>query len=126
MIHARGTTFIEILVSLVIVSLILLGLDAMQLTALRETKISYYYAEATQQLHVMQERLLAPHHSDPTDAIQQWNQQNAAILPRGRGSVREGVISVFWGDAAVDDCHVNKIGLSGCVSSAIKEAQVLF
>lgn len=119
--RAQGATLIEILVSLVLLSLMLLGLDAMQLTALREAKVSLYYAEASQQLHLMQEKLTALHLSDPADAINRWNQQNAAVLPHGRGVAQNGVISVFWGDMNLDRCEHNKIGLSGCVTTALNQ-----
>lgn len=115
-----GVTLIEVLVSLIILSIMLLGVDAMQLSGLREAKIALYYAEATQQLRLIQEKLSISQEANAQEAIAAWNVQNAEVLPQGRGTVKQGVVNVFWGEAATS-CPVNHIGLSGCVTSAFNQ-----
>lgn len=44
--YQTGTSFIEILVSLSLLSLMLLGLDATEVISLQETKSDYYFSAA--------------------------------------------------------------------------------
>src|SRR5260221_10086330 len=84
----RGTGFIEILVSLSLISLLLLGLDALEWTSLHEMKSAYYFAVAKQQIQVITERLHAFKSSENLESkIIIWNRQNQAVLPHGKGRV---------------------------------------
>ena len=82
-----GVSLIEILISLFIISIMLFGLDAMQLTALREVKAAYYVTVATEQITSMRERLIVARNKNITPQIVIWNKQNNEILPHGRGAV---------------------------------------
>lgn len=55
--HSRGFTLIEVLISMVILSIGLLGLAAMQAVSLRDNLDSYYYQQATLLAYEMQDRI---------------------------------------------------------------------
>lgn len=117
---ACGTTFIEILISILMLSILLLGLDGMQIYSLRQTKASYYFAVAIQQLTNMQERLQAVESEKWQEQIAYWNEENKRVLPQGRGMVLSNAIVIFWGNVANNACEKNKIGASGCAHIQIK------
>lgn len=118
MYHHLGISLIEILISLLILSLMLFGLDVMQFTALREAKAAYYFSVAMQQLKNRIEQLNEGEDSKEQFLI--WNQQNHEVLPQGRGEEKGyGLtyeVSIFWGDDhRMQDCDEDKIGQSGCL-----------
>lgn len=120
----QGFTLIEILVSLFILSLFLLGLDAMQITALREARAAYFFSVASQQLNVMAERLaVLPDQSNLEEEIARWNKQNQAVLPLGRGQPighdSHSVLQITWGKRDITECKHNHINQSGCLRRAI-------
>ncbi len=57
MIKARGFTLIEVLISMVILAIGLLGLAAMQAISLRDNQDAYYYQQATLLAYEMQDRI---------------------------------------------------------------------
>ena len=109
-----GFSFIEVLVSLLLLSLILLCFDAAELFSLRTTQEAYYFNVATHQLNAMTERLiaLADHHGLEQQIVI-WDAQNKEILPKGRGKVEgrfpDYWVSVCWGKS---ECLKEKIELS--------------
>ena len=85
---STGFTLLEILISLFLLSLILLGLDAMQIYALRENRAAFYFLTAENQIDAMIERLYALNTQENlAEQINIWNQQNQEVLPLGKGSV---------------------------------------
>src|SRR5690349_7549568 len=80
-----GFSLVEVLISLFIFSLILLGFDAMELIALRESRSAYYFSMAAMQVQSMAEKLHAV--GEVSDWIESWNQQNQEMLPHGKGEV---------------------------------------
>jgi hypothetical protein len=97
----RGLTLLEVLVSLVLLMLMLLGFDAMQLSALRSAKSAYYLSVATQQVDVIVQRLSVLKELFNGDAIAEWNIENQTVLPNGLGRVDGQFpnyrISINWG-----------------------------
>lgn len=57
MITQRGFTLIEVLISMVILAIGLLGLAAMQAMSLRDNQDAYYYQQATLLAYEMQDRI---------------------------------------------------------------------
>ena len=57
MILQRGFTLIEVLISMVILAIGLLGLAAMQAISLRDNQDAYYYQQATLLAYEMQDRI---------------------------------------------------------------------
>ena len=120
---ANGFTLLEVLVSLFILALLLLGLDAVQMKALHSVKSAYYFSVATEQLNSMLERLQTTHYQNNIDSLQLlWNEQNKRVLPQGRGTISLAppnvVLTIYWGKIA--NCDRDKIGQSGCVRVTTK------
>jgi len=113
-----GVSLIEVLISFLILSAMLLGLDALQVTALRETKNAYYFSVAAQQLNNMVERFATFGDKQLDEQLAGWNQQNQAVLPQGRGRLEWGphtVLTIYWGRADQQRCDKNKTGMAGCL-----------
>ena len=105
MVHYKlsGYTLIEVLVSLLLLSVMLLGMDVMQIFALRQSRAAYYLSVAHTQMQSISERLRMTATLDPAMTISAWNTENALVLPQGVGYVR-GSYPVYhaqlcWGGA---------------------------
>lgn len=117
-----GVSLLEVLISLFILSFILLGLDAMEITALRDCRVAYYFTIATQQIQNIHERLYALKDKQSfSEQIDVWNKQNQELLPNGRGEVTGKypafTATIFWGQ--INSCHQISIGQSGCLQEKI-------
>ncbi len=102
MLKNTGFTLIEVVISLLLFSLVLLGFNAMQWQAVRETQSAYHFTVAASQLHAMTERLRAlDKWSGLEQQIQKWNLQNQQVLPQGKGEVSGHypayTIKITWG-----------------------------
>ena len=119
MLFYRGTSLIEVLISLLLLSLFLLGFDAMQMASLRAAKADYYFHVATSQLEFIRERLIIA--KNIHEELANWNQLNQQVLPQGIGFIEGDYpnfhISVAWG--GLHSCKQNKVGRTGCVSAVI-------
>lgn len=117
LLRISGFSFIEVLVSLFIFSFVILGLDAVQVMALRKAKSAYYFSVATQQLQVIIGKLSIT--SDLQTALHHWNEQNQIVLPQGSGKILGNYpsyqIQIYWGDTKLKNCPKNIVGLSGCL-----------
>src|SRR5579862_5833322 len=100
---SKGFSLIEVLISLFLLALILLGFDAMEIFALRNTRSAFYFNVATNQLQNMAERLRAlTIHDDISQQERSWNLENQQVLPEGWGKVSGHyptyTLTIFWGD----------------------------
>lgn len=117
MCRMRGFSFLEVLFSLFLVTMLFLSVDVMLSASLRKTKINLYYLSAIQQLAIITERLkiMPPNVAE----IKRWNQLNSRALPQGRGWLRkqhdEFLISIMWGGYPYQDCEHQQIGEMGCL-----------
>ena len=103
--HETGFCLMEVLVSLVLFSFILLGFVAMEIYSLRSLRNSYYLNVATWQLNNMAERLRAlGDHFGIEQQIQIWNRENQKILPTSNGIVSGHYpfynITLYWGETS--------------------------
>ncbi len=119
-----GFSLIEVLVSLLLLSLMLLGFDAMEIYALKQSRVAFYYSAAEQQLNNMRERLLsmsAQH--DVETQLAAWNEENKTVLPQGFGSVQgefpHYITTIFWGKMP-HRCGEIKVGESGCLKEKVQ------
>lgn len=121
--QCKGVSLIEILISFFIFSLLLLGLDAMQVTALRQAKANYYFTVATQQAQSMAEYLRVIKEDNWQPQFNLWNKQNKEVLPQGRGMIQghypSYTLTIFWGKETSLTCENNKTGQSGCINLVI-------
>ena len=92
-------SLIEILVSLLILSLILLGFDAAEVYSFHKTEEAYFFNVAVNQLQEITERLTALGSYDGLDQqVALWNLHNQAVLPQGKGSITKSVqLKINWG-----------------------------
>jgi len=123
-IYLRGFTLIEVLISLILLSLLLLGFDAMEIDSLRSTRAAYYFYLATQQLIAMTDRLRAlGANQSLNEQVAIWNLQNQDLLPAGRGTVSGSypsyILAVYWGKF-LQECKQIKLGQSGCVQQRLQ------
>lgn len=116
--NTQGTSLIEVLVSLFLISIFLLGLDAVQIKSLDANLTAYYAAVAEQQLINMSERVKIGKNTYEQLII--WNKENADLLPYGKGSVIDNcpvrIINIVWGKKSIAQCVEDKIGKSGCLT----------
>lgn len=122
--RSLGASLIEVLVSLLILSCILLGFDAMEANALRMNHSAYFFSVAANQLHSMAERIYANAPQDLTSQISSWNQQNQVLLPQGIGTVTDAyphyVITLSWGEKSNSEpCKKMQLGQSNCLLTEI-------
>lgn len=114
-----GFTFLEIMISLLILSFMLLGLDALQIETMKAEEASFDLSVATRQIQNMVERLQVIGEDDVSEQMLAWNKENQLVLPQGVGRVKglypNYKIAIFWGAKVGDECLVNHMGTSGCL-----------
>lgn len=82
----KGFALLEILVALLVLSLGLIGIAGMQLSALQQSQDSYWQSVATTQLASLFERLrVNQSKSARAQELTLWNGINARLLPHGIG-----------------------------------------
>jgi Tfp pilus assembly protein PilV len=114
----QGFTFIEILISFMLLSLLFIGIDATQLTSLRQAETAYDFSAAVNQIENLTSQLA---NASP-QTIAAWNLQNAQVLPNGNGTFNNNKISVYWGEHNTSTCEQIQLGQSGCVFENINLA----
>jgi Tfp pilus assembly protein PilV len=117
---------IEVLIAFFILSLTLLGLDALLLYSLHHSKSTYYAEIATHQINNLVERLSVLGNAPlSAEQLQTWEQQAHDLMPNGRGALSYDYfsnpeISIFWGKQGETICQKNQIGQSGCLRTVIE------
>lgn len=108
----RGTTLIEVLVAVLILSVGLLGVAALQAVSLTNNNNSYLRAQATGYTYeyldrIRASRLLMLATGMPANLLQQWNTEIADRLPGGTVTVTNNgdafTVEVSW----IDDLSVD-------------------
>lgn len=121
---SQGACLIEILMSFLIASISLLGVDATLIISLQRAKSGFYFSIAVEQLNVMTERMEVLKRFSSVRAFNEWNKQNEEVLPGGRGTLQnEGssqVLSIFWGTGEKGRCQKNQLGQAGCLRVTLK------
>lgn len=111
----QGLSLIEVLTSLLLLSIILLGANTAQITSFKKAKINYYTAAAEQQMRVLNQRLSV--YKNSSIVLPFWNQQNLESLPQGNGKIiKEGPdfhYFISWGKK--ENCDTDQIGMKGCL-----------
>jgi hypothetical protein len=103
-----------------LLTVMLIGLDAMELSALRTNRETYLFSVAANQLQIMEERLLLlAHHQDTEQQMALWNHENNTVLPKGRGELHQSMLTVLWGEADQERCGKKQEGLSGCLQKRV-------
>lgn len=82
-----GFSLLELLISLTLFALALIGLHASQIVSLRQIQNAYYLNIANQQLINLDQQLRQSEVHDCFYGFSAWNQQNHLLLPQGKGTV---------------------------------------
>lgn len=118
---ALGVSLFEVLVSLLLLSLVLLGLEVMQVSALHLNINACLVTVAEQQLQNIEERLRLLGPSGPYDQqLAAWNQENQRVLPQGWGAVSGSypnyTLTLYWGKKQDQSCEKSREEHAGCLS----------
>ena len=118
----NGFTLFEVTISLFLLSIILLGVNAAQVKAYQQARALFYYHQANLFAANMAEYLTA-HHGDVSGYMQRWHENITEILPSSNGKMAGNYpsyrISIQWGGIQTD-CHHSKPGVTGCVLRELK------
>ncbi len=117
--HSEGFTLLEVLVSLSLLALLLLSLEASQLFIVQNRLNSYHTHLALRQIRNMEERLhMLKGQGDTLLQESAWNQENQNLLPRGKGELSGSYpdyhIKLCWGQKNQE----NKEGGGRCLSES--------
>lgn len=118
--YSCGFTLLEVMISLFIASLVLLGVTAAEIRALREARGILYFNRAILLNENMAEYLLV--YGDASGYLRLWQHEVQRDLPDASAAVTglspRFTISITWG--GYDQvCHQSRAGLSGCVTYTI-------
>lgn len=112
----HGFTLLEIVVSIFLMSIAILVIQASVYTAVQNTRGQYYFQYAVSMAESMCNYLEA-HNGDASSYLPIWQNDVACALPSAtsRVSVRSSsaIITLAWGKET--SCQKNKPGASGCV-----------
>lgn len=113
---------LEVLISFCLLSLVMLGVNAMQLSSLQQLQASLYVAVASEQLTSLDNYLQSNQGINAEEFIKEWKTQIADMLPSGMGELHGDFpsyrISIFWGGAKAATCQSPQVGKRGCLSLA--------
>ena len=109
--HCIGLTLLEVMISLLLLSIILCGMDGLAISSLRQTRHSYLLQVALNEGQSMRDYLLAcTAQTDIESAQQRWQQQIAALLPGGKefivGHYPYFSIMLAWDDEGKKQCQL--------------------
>lgn len=108
-----GMHLVDVLISLFLLSLILIGIDAMLIQTSKETKSLYYLQVGMQQLLQMHEQLLL--HESDSERVNQWNQQNQLLLPNAHGEIKQQnritELQLVWQSGMKQQCKSNNVDM---------------
>jgi|SRR6185312_2312438 len=122
----RGFSLIEVLISLLLLSIVLFGLDAEQIYSIKTVQNAYFFSIGANQMNNAVERLIALRaHAGLDEQIMDWNKENAALLPDGFGAIigsfPEYIVTLSWGNTS-HHCVKQQIGKIGCLRQTIQLA----
>ncbi len=96
----KGFTFLELLIALALFSVGLLGILQLQFFAQRQLQEAVYVTRGLQQAYNLSALLMMfeaqPYSARAVQLQQQWNMDNARLLPHGKGTFEFNKINVFW------------------------------
>lgn len=122
--HAlAGFSLIEVLISLLLISFILLGFNSTEVSSMSAIRDAYQFNLANHQLNNMTERLrILGRYPGIEQQVTEWNTENQIILPQGQGQVEgdfpEYTVSIRWGEEELP-CQQNQLNNGGCLSRHI-------
>ena len=121
----HGMSLIEVLVSLFLMSLMFLGMDALGFYTVKTDKNIWIQRVAQNQFENMRQRLYALYDGEGLDEqVLLWNKQNTEVLPNGKGKVvgtfPSYILQLAWGNTSLDEpCGKNIKNESGCIQEEL-------
>jgi type IV pilus assembly protein PilV len=131
MFNSRGFTLIEVLISMVILAIGLLGLAAMQGISLRDNQDAYYYQQATLLAYEMQDRIRGNSNVDWLSISPNYSTTNCVTAPgcpaadmakNDLGYWEDSVKAILPPPQTVDiklSSSVNKAGCKGTYTTSL-------
>lgn len=120
---SRGFTYIELLISISLLSFLFLGMHAMQASSLHQAKGVFYSQIAKEELENLSEILSIASSDQHQEIIEEWKREVESALPGGNGEVDSDLsvwrAVVYWGNGNALSCKKNKAGESGCLRQEI-------
>lgn len=113
-----GFSLFEVLISLSLVSLSLLTLQATEQATMCSIRAVHFFRQASLLADNMSAYINA-HHGDAGGYSSIWNEQIKEVLPEGRGIVtiinHHYQIIISWGGVSAERCNVTSVGIKGCL-----------
>lgn len=107
---------LEIIISLLLLSMLLLGFDASQMVNMQVSEANYYFFVADQALESIAQHIRAYPNQHYQILLNQWRQELKEALPQGEISIQENkdglTIRIKWGNAS---CKKIEMGRRGCL-----------
>lgn len=115
----RGFTFIELLVSLILLAILLLGFNASLIEALKQTQDAYYFSVATNQMTSFIEYLHSPIKEE--DFFSTWKVQTKNVLPGSEVVLTHhpARLHLYWGNQPKESCIVSHENQIHCIHLTI-------
>lgn len=117
--NAAGYFLLEYIISLLLVSLMLLGLASQTLFNFKQAENVSDISIANRQIESMAERLTVVNGQDDSVFVANWNQENKLLLPNGHGKIAgtypHYLISIAWGRGHADCSKTSIHHQAGCL-----------
>jgi len=122
----NGLSLFEVLVSLLLISLILFGLETGQVYSIKQARMAWFLNTAMNQMNNATERLIALQtYGGLKEQTDLWNAENKRVLPSGFGTLSGAwpnySVTIYWGKIS-HHCAKQKTGSSGCLRQKIQLA----
>lgn len=116
-----GFSLIETMVSMLLITLTFIGINAAHLVAIKEAKSVYYYSVALMQAKMLSAVLVKTSIESDVMLEERHMRQISKILPHGRLVLKRdsstiSAINIFWGDNRASVCEQDTIAPSGCLN----------
>ncbi|MES2218478.1 MAG: prepilin-type N-terminal cleavage/methylation domain-containing protein [Pseudomonadota bacterium] len=113
-----GYTLLEVMISMFLLSIAMLGMDVMAVQSLHENRKIYYLSVAINEIEAMSERLQALGNADGlTEQITRWKQEINNLLPQSQGQVTGSFpdyeITLFWNQSTCQKIT------NGCLKTSV-------
>ncbi len=116
--HTIGFSFIEVMISLVLMTLIFIGINAAHLVALHESKASYYYLLAAKQANLLANNLTQASPNEWQQISALFNRNIKQMLPNGHLIIEDKTkkrLVITWGEQSSVPCTYQFNNSSGCL-----------